>query len=118
MATNHLEGSMSLRDYVNHKGGTSKYKIIDCKAEDGTIFKQAGFFLDEDYDEGEANRYVFVSMSKQLSRKHNLTDSFLREHASELRVVETRSLKDGRVSATMYLPGDGSRTSNLQDLEW
>lgn len=117
MATNHLEGSMSLRDYVTRKGATSKYKIVECKAKDGTIFKQVGFFKDEDYAEGEANRYVFTGLSKQLSRKHQLTDSFLREYASELRVVETTS-EDGRVSATMYLPRDGSRTSNLQDLEW
>lgn len=117
MATNHLNGSMSLRDYVTRKGGISKYKIFDCKAADGTIFQQAGFFLDENYNEDEANRYVFVGLSKQLSKKHQLTDSFLRNYASELRVVETTS-DGGRVSATMYLPGDGSRTSNLQDIEW
>lgn len=114
---NHLNGSMSMRDYVASKGATSEYKIFECKAQDGTIFKQVGFFIDKDYQEGEKNEYCFLTMSKQLSRDYALTDSFLQSHASELRVIETTS-DEGRTSATMYLPGDGSRTSKLHSLIW
>lgn len=117
MATNHLEGSMSLRDYVTSQGATSAHKIFDCKAEDGTVFQQVGFFKDEDYAEGEKNKYLFLTLSKALSSKHKLTEDFLSSYAKELRVIETTS-ENGLKSATMYLPGDGSRTSNLFDLDW
>ena len=118
MATSeNLAGSMSLQSYVEKKGASSKYKIIECMASDGTIFSQVGFFIDKNYNEGEKNQYVFLTLSKALSKKHHLTDSFIREYAKDLRVVETTSA-EGRVSATMYLPGDGSRTSNLHDLAW
>lgn len=117
MAEN-LAGSMSLRDYVESKGATSQHKIIECvNQETGEVFKQVGFFIDKEYEEGERNQYVFLSFSKGLSRDHQLTESFLNEYARELRVVETTSTS-GRVSATMYLPGDGSRTSKLQNLAW
>lgn len=114
----HLENSMSLQDYVSRKGATSQYKIIECVNQNtGEVFKQVGFFIDRNYGEGERNQYVFLSFSKGLSRDHQLTEAFLIEHAKELRVVETTSTS-GRVSATMYLPGDGSRTSRLKDLAW
>lgn len=114
----HLENSMALQDYVSKKGATSKYKIIECVNQtSGEVFKQVGFFIDRNYAEGEKNQYVFLSFSKGLSRDHKLTDAFLQEHVHELRVIETTST-DGRVSATMYLPGDGSRTSKLKDLAW
>lgn len=114
----HLENSMSLQDYVSRKGATSQYKIVECVNQStGDVFRQVGFFIDRKYSEGEKNQYVFIAMSKGLARDHKLTDAFLAENAKDLRVVETTSA-EGRTSATMYLPGDGSRTSRLKDLAW
>ena len=75
----------------NVKGSNRTFFIKECESSDGNKFTALALHNGERLEDGR-DAFAFFVLSKKLSESYALTKQFLREFASEMRIIDSEDL--------------------------